>query len=884
MSSSIRRPLPGVAGVEFLSLPAAEKAGLGPVRRLPYSIRVLVENLLRHAAAEDVRALVTGDHDGRAFPFRPGRLLLQDSAGLPVLADLLDLADTIAARGGDPAAASPRLRMDLVVDHAVEVDHWGSPDAAARNLDRELTRHADRYGFLRHAQRVLPNLRIVPPGIGICHQLNLEVLAEVVHVDRAPGRAPLAGFDTLLGTDSHTTMVNALSVLGWGVGGIEATAALLGEPVFRTAPRVVGVRLTGRPRPGVLATDLALALTALLRQHDVVGRVVEFCGPGVAALALPDRATLANMAPEYGATMGFFPADTRTLDYLRDTGRSDAHVGLVTAYLRAQGMLWDAGTPEPEFDAVIEFDLSAAHPTVAGPSRPDQSLRLDEVPASARLDEHHHLNGGSFEPGAVVIAAITSCTNTSNPRALVTAGLLARNAVDRGLRVPWFTKTSFAPGSRVASRMLAATGLQAALDELGFHLVGHGCTTCMGNSGPLEPKVEQLIAAGQVPAAAVLSGNRNFPGRIHPSARLAYLASPPLVVAFALAGTVTRDLGVEPLGVDRDGIPVYLAELWPSDTEIDRATASAGLRELATANLAEIDRQLERWSRSGAAEPHTWGDEAAVIRRPPFLQSRYARPLHERDLHGARPLVVLGDAITTDEISPVSRILPGSAAGRWLSAHGVAARDMASFSARRLNHEVMLRGGFANPRIDNLMVPHQDGGVTRLMPDDVVTPTHEAAAEYERRQVPVVVVAGRDYGRGSARDWAAKVTRMLGVRAVLARGFERIHRTNLVAMGILPVRVTDDLAAELDGSETLDLTGMRTGLVPGGQITVTVHRNGRPVLETVATAHIETWAEVEWLRAGGVLPKALTAASNQVNGREERDHDRPHQRGCGPRG
>ncbi|WP_134667730.1 MULTISPECIES: aconitate hydratase AcnA [unclassified Amycolatopsis] len=833
------RPLPG--GTRFFSLPAAEANGAGPLARLPYSTRVLAENVLRHengrtVTAEHVRALARRD-TAAAIPFHPERVLLQDASGIPVLADLVALAERAAGLGLDPASVAPRKRMDLVVDHALELDTAGSPLAAATNLDREYARHAGRYRFLRWAQTRFPGLRVVPPGIGICHQLNLEVLADVV----TPG--PLAGFDSVVGTDSHTTMINGLSVAGWGAGGIEATAAALGEPLYLRVPEVVGVRLTGTVRPGVLATDVALTLAALLRTHGVVQRIVEFHGPGLAGLAVPDRATIANMAPEYGATMAYFPADTRTLDYLSATGRP---AGPVRDYLAAQGMLYGA---EPDYDDVIELDLATVDRTLAGPSRPHQPLRPADLydPAAARP------GSGDLPDGAVVIAAITSCTITSNPRAMAAAGLLARNAVARGLAVAPWTKTSLTPGSQATADLLATAGLQPALDELGFQVAGFGCGTCMGNSGPLRPDVARQIEARDLAVSAVLSGNRNFPGRIHPDVRNAYLASPPLVVAFALAGRTTIDLDREPLGTARDGNPVLLADLWPAEADIDAAAALASPG-------AFSPMTTDRWQRlpHPDEENYQWEDETGTIRRPPFADAEIARPVREGDIRGARPLLVLGDGITTDHISPVSRILPDSAAGQWLAERGVAREDLGTYSSRRLNHEVMLRGGFANPRLRNELAGERPGGWTRLLPDGDLVPVHVAAAAYAERGTPAVVVAGHSYGAGSARDWAAKVTRLLGVQAVLARSFERIHRTNLVALGVLPVECPE--LGAFDGSEEFDVLGLEHGPLVNAPLTVVVRRGGRAVSEHPAVARVDTGAEDEWMRAGGLLARLLKTA------------------------
>ncbi|ODP34767.1 aconitate hydratase AcnA [Pandoraea sp. ISTKB] len=863
-SFSCLRPVPGHPDVFHFSLPAAQAAGAGALSTLPYSLRVLAEHLLRHEdgaviTADAIHAFATAAHAGSTdvdVSFFPGRLMMQDSSGLPVLADFVALDEAVRKAGADPTRVSPRIPIDLVVDHAVEVDHWGSTQASAQNLDLEFHRHADRYRFLRWVQQRMPRLRVVPPGTGICHQLNLEVLADVIAVRQAPDGRQIAGFDSLLGTDSHTTMVNALSVFGWGVGGVEATAAALGEPVVMKIPEVVGVRLRNRLADGVLATDLALALTAELRKHDLVLRVVEFCGPGVHTLSIPDRATIANMAPEYGATMGFFPADARTVDYLRATGRPQAQVQLVEAYLDAQWMLHCESDPEPHFHRLIDFDLASVAPTLAGPRRPHDALSLASLTATVPPSRG---SSSALDHGAVVIAAITSCTNTSNPRALVAAGLLARNALARGLRSAAWTKTSFAPGSRVASGMLERAGLQSALNALGFHVVGHGCMTCMGNSGPLADAIETQIREQDLSVAAVLSGNRNFEGRIHPRCKLSYLASPPMVVALAIAGTVRIDLSCEPLGVDEQQRSVFLRDIWPSDVDIDAVLDATDMRELSEINRRSSFDGPAQWI---AIEPpstdrYPWDDDAGFIRRPPFLSEALTRPLASTDILGARPLLLLGDNVTTDHISPVSRISPESEAGRWLLSQGVDAANLASFSARRLNHDVMLRGGFANPRIHNLLVPGTEGGITRLMPDHDTMPIHDAAATYAARGVPVVVIAGRGYGAGSARDWAAKVTRMLGIRAVIARSFERIHRTNLVAFGVLPLTLPDNVELSLDGTETFDLIGVEAGLRVGGSVVLEVQRATGARMRYALHAHIETDVEVNWLKHGGLLPKVM---------------------------
>jgi len=839
------------APLHYYSLAEAEAHGAGPIADLPWSLKTLVEGILRHqghpqALPEHVHAVTRRDETA-AIPFFPGRVLFQDASGIPVLADMITLLERARAEGLDTSALEPALPLDLVVDHALEVDEYANPEAALRNIDLEYERHRDRYRFLRWAQDRLPGLRVVPPGLGICHQLNLEVLAPVVTATESGGRH-VAALDSLVGTDSHTTMINALGVTGWGVGGIEATAAALGQAVMIRVPRVVGIELTGRLAPGVFASDLALTLAEKLRALNVVGAVVEFHGPGLEALSVPDRATVANMAPEYGATMAWFPADRRTIEYLAATGRSPERVHLAEQYLRAQGLFRTPSSPAPRFETGLSIDLASITTTLAGPSRPHDALSPSEVPTSRG-------ESGPLD-GDIAIAAITSCTNTSNPRSLVAAGLLARNAVAAGLRPPGWTKTSFTPGSRAAADLLASAGLQDHLDRLGFQVAGFGCGTCMGNSGPLSPALSESDRTKDTALAAVLSGNRNFTGRIHPAIAHAYLASPAMVVAYALAGNVRIDVTRDPIGRAEDGTDVTLADLWPSDEEIDAMLAeheAAALgrdahRELTTTRWQELEYPR--------GEHYRWDGEAGSIRRPPFTDPELTSPTLPGDLT-ARPLLVLGDAVTTDHISPVARVLPDSAAGRWLRERGVGDRALGTFSSRRLNHDVMIRGGFANTRLANLLVPEKQGGWTRTAPGEEPVPVHEAA-EYHRRQgTPVVVVAGELYGAGSARDWAAKVTRLLGIRAVLARSFERIHRTNLVAMGVLPIQWQGPAPETFDGSEEIDLLGL-ADLGSTTEITVRVRRAGEIVWQGTALCRIDTPLEWEWLRAGGLFGHLLT--------------------------
>ncbi len=842
--------------LRYYSLAAAEANGAGPLGDLPWSLRTLVEGILRRqghpqALPGHVRALARRDASA-AVPFFPGRVLLQDASGIPVLADLVTLLERAAADGLDRSALEPVLPLDLVVDHALEVDEYASGAAASRNIDLEYVRHHDRYRFLRWAQERLPGLRVVPPGVGICHQLNLEVLAPVVTTEESHGTR-VAALDSLVGTDSHTTMINALGVTGWGVGGIEATAAALGQAVMIRVPRVVGVELTGRLAPGVFASDLALTLARRLRELDVVGSIVEFHGPGLASLSVPDRATVANMAPEYGATMAWFPADRRTLTYLATTGRSPEQVHLTEQYLKAQGLLHTPDGPVPRFDTGITVALDSVSTTLAGPARPHEALAPAEVPAT--------LGAARPRDGDVAIAAITSCTNTSNPRSLVAAGLLARNAVEAGLRPAAWTKTSLTPGSRAAADLLASAGLQKYLDELGFHVAGFGCGTCMGNSGPLSPALDATARAEGTALAAVVSGNRNFTGRIHPEVAHAYLASPAMVVAYALAGNVRTNPETDPLGRAADGSPVVLADLWPDEQEIDdllSAHEAASLGRGARRSLT-----TERWLalEHPRDDTYPWDGETGSIRRPPFTDADLTGPAVDGELLGARPLLVLGDAVTTDHISPVARILPDSAAGRWLIERGVDERALGTFSSRRLNHDVMVRGGFANPRLSNHLAPDREGGWTRTAPDRTPVPVHAAAEYHRRRGTPLVVVAGDMYGAGSARDWAAKVTRLLGVRAVLARSFERIHRTNLVALGVLPVQWEGPSPDLFDGTEEIDLLGI-DDLASSTSATVRVRRGGRVLWDGAAECRIDTPLELDWLRAGGLFGHLLSARTD----------------------
>ena len=844
-------------------------------QRLPYSLRVLAEGAARNAnrpgGSPEAAQVVLERRTGEPVPLFPTRLLLQDLLGVPLLADLAALRDAVADAGGDPALVDSRVPVDLVVDHSLRVDAWANSAARSVNLRLEHERNRERFTFLRWCERAFANLRVVPPGKGIMHQINVERLATVVCTDGGVGEPPLVYPDTLLGTDSHTPMVNGIGVLGWGVGGIEAEAVMLGHPFTFALPRVVGVELRDRLPHTATPTDLALAVTELLRGVGVVGSFVEFFGPGLETLAGSERVTIANMAPEQGATSSFFPVDRRTIEFLRATGRTPEQVALVEAYARELSLWSTPGAAPPEYDEVVPLDLGAVRPSIAGPRRPEDRVDLgaaasafrrhlaDEtrrrVAASARIEGSKR----ELRDGAVVVAAIASCTNTSHPRGMATAGLVARNAVRRGLHPQPWVKTSLTPGSQVIASMLANAGLQDDLDALGFHVAGFGCATCNGMSGPLDPAVSSAIAEGDLLATAVVSSNRNFAGRIHPDVRAAYLAAPALVVAYALAGSLTVDLTREPVGVDHDGAPVHLQDLWPSSEEVDAVVRGALLPTMFDDDYADLFDGGEQWREltvsAGARFP--WDPASTYLRRPPYFQALPVEPMPLQDIIGARPLVILGDSITTDDISPSGAILSTSAAGRYLQDRGVALRDFNSYGTRRGNHAVGMRATFANGRLRNAIVPGSAGSVTRVFPDGREAAVFDAAQEYADRGVPLVVIAGRDYGCGSSRDWAVKGLALLGVRAVIARGFERIHRANLVGMGILPLQLPDGVDAgslRLDGSETFDLRLPTTGLAPDAAVACTVHRAGGRSDTIILQCRIDTVEEAERLRQGGILP------------------------------
>ncbi len=861
-------------------LDAIEKAGMGKVSRLPFSLKVMLEALLRNCdgrviTEEDVIALAQWNpKSGREIPFKPARVLLQDFTGVPTVVDLAAMRSAVKRLGGDPTKINPLVPVDLVIDHSVQVDYFASRLALERNAELEFERNRERYEFLRWGQKAFKNFRVVPPATGIVHQVNLEFLAQVVMTKRE--NSELIAFpDTLVGTDSHTTMINGLGVLGWGVGGIEAEACMLGQPLYIVTPEVIGFKLTGRLREGVTATDLVLTVTQMLRQKGVVDKFVEFYGEGLSQLSLPDRATLANMAPEYGATCGFFPVDDETLRYLQQTGRSPELIDLVERYCKEQGLFRTATTPDPVFTDTLELRLEDVEPSVAGPKRPQDRIRLWDVKREFRkaLTAPVKERGYELSPaalaqknglghGSVVIAAITSCTNTSNPSVMIAAGLLAKNAVERGLKVPSHVKTSLAPGSKVVTEYLQQSGLMPYLEELGFHLVGYGCTTCIGNSGPLPEAVAQEITKKNLVVAAVLSGNRNFEGRIHPLVKANFLASPPLVIVYALAGTVDIDLAHEPLGTDRDGKPVYLRDIWPSQREINEIIAQSITPEMFTKTYAHVFDGTPQWNAitGSDGEIYRWDPGSTYIQEPPYFKNFSLKPVPPQEIRGARVLVMLGDSVTTDHISPAGDIPVDSPAGKYLRERGIEKRDFNSYGSRRGNHEVMMRGTFANVRLKNLLVPGTEGGVTVHFPSGERLSIYDAAMRYQSEGVPLIVLAGKEYGTGSSRDWAAKGPALLGVKAIIAESFERIHRSNLVGMGVLPLQYKDGRNAQqlgLTGQETFDIEGISHMEKPRQELTVRAHKPDGSVTEFTVIARLDIPIEVEYYKNGGILQTVL---------------------------
>lgn len=865
---------------DYFSLSAAQAAGLVGIDRLPISLKILLENLLRH---EDEQTVYTSDlyavaewlkdaSSTHEISFRPTRVLMQDFTGVPAIVDLAAMRDALHKLGGDPQKINPLSPVDLVIDHSIQVDAFNSDQALRINAELEMTRNYERYAFLRWGQMAFQNFRVVPPDTGICHQVNLEFLAKTVWT-QTEGERIIAFPDTLVGTDSHTTMINGLGVLGWGVGGIEAEAAMLGQPISMVIPEVIGVKLSGRLREGVTATDLVLTITQLLRKHGVVGKFVEYYGDGLQDLSLADRATIANMAPEYGATCGFFPIDGCTLEYLRLTGRSEDQVALVEAYAKAQGLWHDPLIKEPQFTETLSLDLDTIEPSLAGPKRPQDRVPLAKVPEALlelltlQKRDHEHQNrfhtkaGFELTHGAVVIAAITSCTNTSNPAVLMAAGLLAQKAVARGLKTPPWVKTSLAPGSTVVTRYLEQSGLQAYLDQLGFSLVGYGCTTCIGNSGPLPEAVSESVKANDLIVSAVLSGNRNFEGRIHPQVKANWLASPPLVVAYALAGTTQIDLTREPIGQDSNGQSVFLKDIWPSHAEITHAVQQVN-RQLFVQQYANVFQGNAEWQAMPVVkgEIYQWPDQSTYIQHPTFFQSMTLYPQAVQDIRGARILALLGDSITTDHISPAGSIPVDSPSGRYLIEQGVAPADFNSYGSRRGNHEVMVRGTFANIRIKNAMTPGIEGGVTRHIPTDEILSIYDAAMRYQAEHTPLVVIAGSEYGTGSSRDWAAKGSKLLGIVAIIAESFERIHRSNLIGMGVLPlefVHGTNRESLQLDGSEMIDIIGLGENLKPQMKVLMRITRSTGESVETHLVCCLNTLNEVEYYKQGGILQFVL---------------------------
>jgi aconitate hydratase len=872
----------GSDSFDIYRLDALEAAGVGKVARLPFSLKVLLENLLRHederfVRTEDIPALAGWDPSGaggateREVSFMPARVLLQDFTGVPAVVDLAAMRDAIGALGGDPKKINPLLPAELVIDHSVQVDKFGAANAFAFNADLEMQRNIERYAFLRWGQKGFENFKVVPPDTGICHQVNLEYLARVVFREKQNG-SWIAFPDSLVGTDSHTTMVNGLGVFGWGVGGIEAEAAMLGQPLSMLVPAVVGFKLHGRLPEGATATDLVLTVTQMLRKKGVVGKFVEFYGTGLSSLTLPDRATIANMAPEYGATMGFFPVDSEALAYLRFTARPEDQVRLVEAYTKEQGLFRTDQTPDPIFSDRLELDLATVVPTMAGPKRPQDSVplthaksafeqSLTEAPRHASVQN----NGDKFDlaDGSVVIAAITSCTNTSNPSLMLGAGLLAKKAVERGLTSKPWVKTSFAPGSKVVTDYIEKAGLWPSLNSLGFNLVGYGCTTCIGNSGPLSEPIGKAIKDNNLVAVSVLSGNRNFEGRINPLCRANYLASPPLVVAYALAGRMDFDIVNEPIGNDRAGQPVYLRDIWPSPQEVESTMRSSVTSEMFSKEYADVFTGDEHWRALPIPEGdlYAWDEKSTYIKNPPYFEDMQVQPAAIADLCGLRALAVLGDSITTDHISPAGSIQADGPAGKYLIAHGVQPKDFNSYGARRGNHEVMMRGTFANIRLRNQLAPGTEGGWTIHQPSGDKMSIYSAAMQYRDEGVPLVIIAGKEYGSGSSRDWAAKGTILLGVRVVLAESFERIHRSNLVGMGVLPLEFMpgENLKSlGLTGLEIFDFEGLSQSFEPRKTIQVTARdANSQSERRFTAVARVDTPFEVAYYRHGGILRYVL---------------------------
>ena len=869
----------------YYRLPALVEAGLANVARLPVSLRILLENLLRY---EDGRGVTKADIEGlanwkpnsgedREIAFTPARVLLQDFTGVPVVVDLASMRDAIVKLGGDPKRINPLQPVDLVIDHSVQVDSFGGLDSFTKNVDLEFERNAERYKFLRWGQQAFDNFRVVPPGTGIVHQVNLEYLATVVFRKETPDEK-IAYPDTLVGTDSHTTMINGLGVLGWGVGGIEAEAAMLGQPVSMLIPEVVGFKLTGKLPEGATGTDLVLRVTQMLRARGVVGKFVEFYGAGLSNLPLASRATIANMAPEYGATMGFFPIDAETLNYLRFTGRDESLVQLVEAYAKAQGLFRTDSTPDPVFSDTLSLELGEVEPAIAGPKRPQDRISLKDARADFeknilemagpdRRGASVKVDSFDLKQGAVVIAAITSCTNTSNPEVMLGAGLVAKKAVEKGLKTPPWVKTSLAPGSQVVTDYLNAAGVSPYLNQVGFNLVGYGCTTCIGNSGPLDERISAAIKDGELVAAAVLSGNRNFEGRVNPDTRANYLASPPLVVAYALAGRMDWDPYTEPIGEGTDG-PVFLKDIWPTQAEVDETVRTSVRSEMFRSRYADVFKGPDKWREieTPTGDLYQWDTWSAYIKNPPYFDNLELTPAPIRDITRARVLAVLGDSITTDHISPAGNISANSSAGIYLREIGVAKEDFNSYGSRRGHDEIMARGTFANIRLKNLLVPGAEGSVSVHLPDGEQGSIFYVAQRYRGEKVPAIILAGKEYGSGSSRDWAAKGPFLLGVRAVIAESYERIHRSNLVGMGILPLQYQPGQNREslgLTGRETYSIGGIADGLAPKEMLIVTATSDDGKTTTFPATCRIDTPVELDYYKHGGILQYVLRQLAAQ---------------------
>ncbi len=864
----------------IVNLRRLEEMGIAKVSRMPYSIRILLEDIVRNydgfvVRDEDVDAIVNWKESAgkKEIPFLPARVVMQDLTGVPAVVDLAAMRDAFKAMGKDPSKVNPLIPVNLIIDHSVQVDYYGTSLALKKNMEREFSRNAERYRFLKWAQKSFQNFSVVPPGKGIIHQVNLEYLAKVVWLGNNSKRGLMAYPDSVLGTDSHTTMINGLSVFGWGVGGIEAEAVLLGQPYYMLVPPVVGVRLVGEPKEGITPTDIVLYITELLRRKGVVGKFVEYFGPGLKVLSVPDRATIANMSPEYGATMGFFPIDDATIAYLMATGRDPRHVSLVAEYAKRVGLWYDPSVPEPEYSDVVEVDLSKVEPSIAGPAHPEDRIPLSQArerlskiildfTSKAKRERKTAtltIDGESYQvgDGMVIIAAITSCTNTSNPTNMVAAGLLAKKAVERGLRTKPWVKTSNAPGSRVVTEYLTRLGLMPYLEALGFHITGYGCTVCIGNTGPLRKEVEEFVRKEGIYTAAVLSGNRNFEGRIHPLATGAFLASPPLVVAYAIAGRIDIDFDSEPLGYDPNGEPVYLKDIWPSAEEVSKYVEAALDPKEFQAKYADVFEGTEEWNNLEAPASATfeWDPKSTYIRSPPFFEGMKEEPEPLEDIKGARVLIYAPDRISTDHISPAGAINPSSKAGQYLLNLGLRPEELNTCGSRRGNHEVMMRCTFDNPKFRNLLVPDRVGGWTVYWPTKEIMHVFDAAMKYKDAGIPVIVLGRDQYGVGSSRDWAAKGPYLLGVRAVLAKNFERIHRSNLVGMGIIPLEFMpgegpDELG--LNGSEVYDIIGIKD-LTPGKVVTVRATKPDGKVIEFKAKARVDTPIEVEYIKHGGIL-------------------------------